>query len=293
MKSILLTLAAVTAALATEPPSRVASPVLGYVFDSKVKGVRPITGIAGAASLDDALPNASKLANGFVSQNGEWLLAVLLDGGIELKNLRTGATSALEGAPEDVVLGAWSADDSALALWSRSGLLQVWSGLPEAPALKFTQQADSAAGIAIAGDGQSVLVWSDAGLFIADASGVRPLLSEPVIAASFGGSSEWAAITKTQLLRSGAEPIVLAIERASAVAFTTTGLLVAGKGAVEAIDGSTSTLLACECEATVLARLAGANTFRLTGLGAGKLAVYDGSGAEPKILYIPTEGDRQ
>ena len=157
MRTILLTMTAAAAALASEPPAKLISPVLGYVFDSTAKAVRPITGIPGAASLEATVPNASKLANGFVSQNREWLLAVLLDGGAELVNLHSGATATLEGAPQDVAFGAWNADGTALTLWSRSGILQVWNGLPDAPVLKFSHQAESAAGIALADSGEAVL----------------------------------------------------------------------------------------------------------------------------------------
>src|ERR671912_481097 len=99
MRTILLTFTAAAAVFAAEPSARLTEPVLGYVFDSTAKAVRPINGIPGAAALGSALPSASKLANGFVSHNREWLLAILLDGGVDVLNLRSGSTLALEGVP--------------------------------------------------------------------------------------------------------------------------------------------------------------------------------------------------
>ncbi|HYP04929.1 MAG TPA: hypothetical protein VER03_01735, partial [Bryobacteraceae bacterium] len=99
MRTLLLTGAIAVAAVAADPAARLSSPLLGYVFDANAKAVRPITGIPGAASLEAPVPSASKLQIGFVSPNRQWLLAVLLEGGAGLLNLRTGETVALDGAP--------------------------------------------------------------------------------------------------------------------------------------------------------------------------------------------------
>jgi hypothetical protein len=119
-------------------------------------------------------------------------------------------------------------------------------------------------------------------------------VSEPVVAAAYGpGSNNWAAVTGTQLLRSGAEPLGLSIDKAAAVTFADTAVLVAGQGGVQVVDGAAATTVACDCTATSLERLAGTNVFRLTGLTSEKLAIYDGSNGEPKISYLPNEGGRR
>ena len=297
MRTPLLTFAVAAFAFAADPVAKVESPVLGYIYDSKARAIRPISGIPGSASLDAALPSASKLANGFVSHSRQWLLAILLDGGVELVDLHSGVRTALEGAPNDSVGGSWSGDGSAFALLSGSGSIQVWTGAPDAPTLKFSHSAGSAAGIALADGGESVLYWSDAGLFAAAAGkDARQLVSEPVIAAAFrsGSSTAWAALTATQLLRSEMEPRGLTVAEPAAVAFVGDGILAAGKGAVERIaDDASSNLVACDCTATVLERLAGTDVFRLTGLAGDNVAIYDGSSSEPAILYLPSDGGRQ
>lgn len=295
MRTILLTCTAAAMALATEPAARLSSPILGYVFDSTAKGVRPINGIPGAASLEAPLPSASKLATGFVSPNREWLLAVLLEGGAAVVNLRSGATTVLESAQADTTLGAWSSDGSSVVLWGRSGSIQVWTGLPGAPTLALSQTLEAIKGVAVADKGESALAWSDSGLFLAEAGGLRQLTGEAVAGAAYRpGSLDWAAVTGTQLIGSGVEPRALTVETPSAVAFAGAGLLVAGKGGVEAIDAAGSaTIVPCECAATSLDRLAGADVFRLTGVGAPAIAVYDGNNADLRILYIPSEGGRQ
>ncbi|HYP05041.1 MAG TPA: hypothetical protein VER03_02305, partial [Bryobacteraceae bacterium] len=194
---------------------------------------------------------------------------------------------------QDAALGAWSSDGTSAALWSRAGVLQVWTGLPASPTLSFSQTAEAAAGIALADGGASALVWSDTGLLAVDANGIRALHTEPVSAAAYrAGSSDWAAVTPTQLLRSTVEPRPLTVSGPGAVAFSQEAVLVAGKGAVEVI-GESSASVPCECDGTSLEPLAGTNIFRLTDLQAPSLAVYDGSEAEPRILYIPSEGRRQ
>jgi hypothetical protein len=294
MRTFLLTLTAAAAAVASDPAARLSSPVLGYVFDPGAKAVRPIAGIPGAASVESPLPSASKLANGFVSQNGEWLLAILLDGGATVTNLKTGTTQPLEGAPEGVTLGAWSSDSASVAIWSKSGILQVWSGLSGSPAVVFSQPVEHAAGIAVAAGGSTALIWNDSGLFTADNNGVQQVLAEPVRSAALRpGSSEWAAIVGTRLIRPGVEPMALNVENATSVAFISTGLLVAGRAGVEAISESGASLTRCECEATALEAMAGTNVFRLTGVDSPMLAIFDGNEAEARILYIPNAGGRQ
>jgi hypothetical protein len=294
MRSILLTFATAALAFPADPVAKVESPVLGYIYDAKARAVRPITGIPGSASLESAMPSASKLANGFVSQNRQWLLAILLDGGVELVNLQSGVSTSVEGAPADAELGAWSADGTTFALWSRSGVLQVWTGAHDAPTAKYSHAVETAAGIALADRGESVLFWNDAGLFAAAEGNVRQLVAEPVLAAAYRtDSSDWAAVTSGQLLRSDTEPRALSVAGATAVAFLRDGLAVAAKGGVEVIGETASRTIPCDCDATSLDRLAGSDVFRLTGLGSSNLAVYDGSSSEPAILYIPNEGGRQ
>jgi hypothetical protein len=283
-----------SAAVASEPAARLSSPVLGYVFDSSARTVRPIAGVPGAATVEAGLPSASKLKIGFVSPNREWLLAVLLDGGVELTHLQSGKTSVLEGAPDDILLGEWSSDSAAFGLWSKAGVLQVWGGLDGSPAVRFTHSLEAAAGLAVADGGTASLVWTDNGLYEADAEGPQHLLNGSIRAAAYRpGSSDWAAIAGDQLLRPAVEARSLSVESPTSLAFTSTGVLIAGRTGVEAISESGATLTPCECQPSVLAPLAGTNTFRLTGLDSGTLAMFDGSGPETRIFYIPTAGVRQ
>jgi hypothetical protein len=52
-------------------------------------------------------------------------------------------------------------------------------------------------------------------------------------------------------------------------------------------------MIECDCSATNIERLAGRDVFRLTGLDAPSIAIYDGDSDEPRIVYIPAEGGRQ
>jgi hypothetical protein len=281
------------AALAAEPAARVSPPILGYVYDSASKSVRPIAGIPGAAAIEGALPSATKLEAGFVSQNRRYVLAGTLEGAV-LIDVAANTSTSIEGAPSDIALGAWSSDSRSVALWTRSGHVQVWTGFPDSPAMRFSAEAETPAGLAVADDGAAALVWNDSGLSFIDVDGSRQIVSGRVGGAAFkAGSSEWAAVTDSQLLRSNMEPAPIGIAKASAVAFATRSVLVAGEKAIAVIDESGSRLVECDCIATSLEKLAGTDVFRLTGLEAPSLAIYDGDSAEPRIVYVPTEGGRR
>ena len=292
MRTTLLTLSLAGLALASDP-ARVTSPVLGYVFDPTSKSIRLIAGVPGAAALEAALPSASKIENGFVSQNRRYLIATTLDG-VLLLNLETLATLRLEGAPADVELAAWSSDGTAIAFWSRSGEIQLWAGFPKLASFRFSAAADSPAGLAVADGGRSVLYWNDTGLYSVDGSSVRQIISERVNSAAYrAGTDDWAAITGSQLLRSNGEPLALPVTKAKSVSFSSKGVVIGGEKAIGLIDDAGSRTIACDCDATVMERLAGTDVFRLTGLDAASLAIFDGDSAGPQILYVPTEGGRR
>jgi hypothetical protein len=268
--------------------------VLGYVFDPASKSVRPIAGVPGAAAIESALPSASTIEKGFVSQNRRYLVATTLDG-VALMNLETFATQQLEGAPSDVALAAWSADGTAVAFWSRSGEMQLWTGFPGSPSFRFSAAVDSPAGLAVGDGGRSVLFWNETGLYAADGNSVRQLVPEAVTSAAYhAGTNDWAAVTASQLLRSNAEALSLAVTKPKAVAFSSRGgVLIGGEKGIGLVDDSGSRLVECDCDATVMERLAGTDVFRLTGLDSSSLAIYDGDSGEPRILYVPTEGARK
>lgn len=291
-KSFLILTAA--AAMAAEPSSpRLSSPVLGYVFDASSKSVRPIAGVPGAASVEGALPSATKLEIGFVSQNRLRLLASTL-GGIVLVDLTTNGARELEGAPSDMALGAWSSDSRSFVLWTRSGSLQVWTGFPDSPALKFSTAVESAGGVAVADGGSLASFWNDEGLTLVDAERTRQVVSGHVTAAAFEpGSTEWAAVAESQLLRSNAEPAAVDVPSATAIAFSADGILIAGEKALALTGKNGSRLIDCDCTIKSLEPMAGRNVFRLTGLDAPSIAIYDGDSEELRIVYIPAEGGRQ
>jgi hypothetical protein len=288
MRMTLLLLSA-AAALSAAPAARLSSPVLGYVYDPAARAVRPLAGVPGAAALEAPIGSASKLTSGVVSPSQRHLLGVLLEGGVAVLDLASGASTLLKGAPNDVAVAAWSSDSRAVALWSQAGVLQIWTGLPDAPALR-----SSTAGVAVQDGGASALFWNDGGLWTTDSSAVRQVAPSGVVAAVFrAGSAEWVALTESQLLRSDGETRAHSVAKASAVAIAESGILIAGDKAVERISDTGSETISCDCRATSLERLTGHDVFRLTGSDAPSLVIFDGaSSSEARILYVPTEGGR-
>ena len=225
MRVTLLTLSLAGLAIAGDP-ARVTSPVLGYVFDSTSKSMRPIAGVPGAAAIEAAVPSASKIEIGFVSQNRRYLIASTLKG-IILKPRNIGLTGTrigsqrCERSPPGVLMERQS----------RSGAGQVsFSFGPVSPIryLSFQHLRILHPDLRSLTGGRSVLVPERTRLYTADGSAARQLISEQVNSAAYRAGSEYWAASRARHARSNAEPLVLPVTKARSVAFTSKGVLIAG-----------------------------------------------------------------
>src|SRR4029077_21125410 len=70
---------------AAQPPGpQMSVPVLGYVFDGNAKAIRMISGVPGAASLDDIVPANASLDSGFVHSRARVAIANTKQGWVAL-----------------------------------------------------------------------------------------------------------------------------------------------------------------------------------------------------------------
>ena len=144
--------------------STVSGPSLGFVFDSDAKGIRPILGIPGAATLGKPLDLGTGILKAAVSAQQDYVLAfptsvslllIRSDHGI----ISTDANVEISAVPDLIAI---SPTGSAAALFYRqSALIQVLTGLPKAITLgrriDISGLPNSLDTLAITDDGQSVL----------------------------------------------------------------------------------------------------------------------------------------
>jgi hypothetical protein len=302
-----------TAAGDPPSPSSMSGPILGWVFDRSVRGVRPILGIGGASVLGEPLDAGFQMEQAAVSPSRDYILAVAAGAGdvLQLRIRRTGVEPRLlaaAAAPDRIAL---SPTGSAAALYySAAGKISVVSGLPDAPAIAREVELPAPAGaLAISDDGEALLVsGEDGSLFLASPSaGVR-------LVATFGHISAVAFLNQSRdalaaddrenavyLIRdvTGApQVLVLAGEKegiagpvAVAASSDNQRAFVASAGArgvvVLSMAGGAPALIACDCVPAGLERVEGNDAFRLTPLSREPMWMLDGDAAQPRVTFVP------
>ncbi len=281
--------------LGAEGQPSLGPPDLGYLFDSPSGRIRLISGVPGAALLDDAVPG-DVFDFAAVAPSGRFAIA-RSGAGILLVRWKPEVSGAplLDAAFAKIVFSP-TGDSAALA---GDGHVQVWTGLPDAPAL--SREIETAAEIlAVSDDGGTVVAAAEDSLVIHRA-GVEPRveMSGSFSAAAFRrGSREFAAAGRDLdaifLFRDGrpeavwqqaAEPVALAFSLDNA------WLAVANArtGSVTLLNPETgqSSETACDCRPEGLFRLRGNAVFRITDSRKSPLVLFDGDAAQPRVAAIP------
>jgi hypothetical protein len=184
--------------------------------------------------------------------------------------------------------------------------VQVFAGLPsDASPLTEFDVADAPGALAVSDDGSIVLAAASesggAALYSYDASGT----SRRLLTATHIGSVEFlngshdavfadSAENKVFLLRDASDVSLLAdIDQPTALAASRDNrkIFVASSASrslttISLADG-TSVSTACLCTPITLARLQGGDVFRVTDIGDGPSWLFDTSGAEPRVVFIP------
>jgi hypothetical protein len=137
-------------------------PGLGYVFDKSGGSLRPIRGMAGAATIGEALALSSPLSGAVIVSRLDYAIARTEDHStlVLIRNLSgEPVSSEIEGIPREADLVALSNSGRYAAIFSsREGWVRVISGLPDAPTIASTYDAAGARITALAISDDAVTV---------------------------------------------------------------------------------------------------------------------------------------
>jgi len=297
--------------------TNLSGPRLGLVFDRAAGGLRPISGIPGAATTGEPLALGFTISRAEISPTQDAALVVnARSSSVALVRASgsdwvTASLDGVEAAPDSM---AFSPGGSAAALYYAAGRVQILTGLPATPAVAgeidvsglpapITAMAVDDTGsflLMAAGQAESVSLYYVAissaprlvGSFRSISSvrlfnaGQQALVAD-TLAATVYQVTDPAGAAITQVVASASDGIS-GLVAADTDAAGQRIFAAAGTGTVLILDrsGGPATTLNCACTPTGLFRLAGAATFRLTEPAGGPLQVLDANAA-PRIVAVP------
>jgi hypothetical protein len=290
----------------------VATPALGFAFDSTVKAIRPIRGIPGAALLDDAIDLGFPIVSAAIAPRQNFAVVTLEDSTIRLVRFSNGGANSesLDSAmasPDRVVL---SSGGRTLLLYQNSGHLQTFTGLPEravAQEWNIPPLAAPPAVLAVTDDG-ALIVMATGGLdsdpvWLLASDGGASQLSVPgsIAALAFRSNSHHlltvAANGDLYLIRSAAHDAPYRMFHAGAsdavaVQFSSDGARAytvdaGGSFSVVDLDSGSNTQISCGCRAAALEPLNAQNLFRATSVSDLPVMLFDASRLDPRVWFVP------
>ena len=144
--------------------STLSGPSLGFVFDSDAKGVRPILGIPGAATLGKPLDLGTPIVKASVSAQQDYVLAFPSSRSLLLVRIDHGTISTdtnvdISTVPDVIAISP--AGSAAALFYRQTAKIQVLTGLPKsitpAQSIDISGLPNSLDTLAITDDGQNVL----------------------------------------------------------------------------------------------------------------------------------------
>lgn len=282
------------------------APKLGYIFDANGKSIRLVTGVPGAAALDQAVPFTESIDSAFVFSTGNLAIARSKDGSILALRWNDAPSAVpLEGAPPDLSGAAFSPSGEFVVLFARSGAVQLWSSLTGTPVMSRQWALDSTQGtpvsaavnndaaVVAATDAKTLLLLSDrmrvltAGLFtgLAFSPGAGDLLASDAESGRVLNIHNWnddASITEIAGATDALAPGILAIGA------DRNTLAVANTGAAEIdlinLTSGVVQRIACECRPQRFEALQGA-AFHIVDSTQDSDLLLDGQNARISRLY--------
>jgi hypothetical protein len=309
IKRILLVLTAAPVAW-PQVNGAIEGPVLGLVFDGAAAAVRTIAGVPGAATLGPAVTGGARLRTAAAAANRGYALAIDGDGAAML--VSADGVRPLPGASAGAERAIVSPRGTSAALVHRSGTVQVFTGMPEAPSAgRIFELRGAPPTLALSDDGDALLAVVR-GRPRADASADAVYLytdGEPAVlhrgsrvaAAAFLPGSKKALIAGSSAARivapdlgespAGIDPDGDIV----AVAGSPDGSRVflagrSGRIAIYDLRSGESVSVACACSPTGFAPLRGNSVFRLNEAGGGPVWVLDADSSEPRISFVAAAG---
>jgi len=313
-KAVLVLLAAALVPAGAEN-GRVAGPSLGYSVERS--GVRPVTGMPGAALRGPAIDLGGEAGAAAASNEAGYVLAAI--GGEGTVVLFTGSAAPLPGAMSAPDRIAVSPRGRAAALYnSKRSLLQVITGLPNAPVVKPAAALPWKPGVLAVSDRGTVLavadgaLWSVGGvsapasydlpgrLSSAGASYPKgPSRTVPALvqvgtfaaisffpdrddAAVSDGASIW--VTRgSSITPLGEAPGAVAVRADKEFVFA------AARQSIIRFELATGirTETACDFAPTALDPMGAPGVFRLNDAADAPLYLYEGNRLEPRVVFVP------
>jgi hypothetical protein len=301
----------------TSATTKVASgPVLGYLWDAVAGGLRPISGLPGAAREGAALYNDGTFSAATACSQKSYALLTAKTGTVSFTTLPSGEPAQIAAklsAKQQIVLSP--SCSSALLYAPDTSTATLILSLPSAPQAKSIAlpAQGTLLGAAVADSG-SILIASAQ----ADGSAViQSIVSGTTSPASIGVLSRYGGMsflpqTDQALFADAARNTLLlasqitgnialaqiagpadGISQPVAVASSADGrtAVVAGSAIVRIdLSGQTASLkIACQCSPSELAPLSGNLIFRLNEPGSGTVWTFDGDSPASRIVFLPTE----
>ncbi len=285
----LLLIAIAVAAVAAAADTRVSGPALGYVVESA--GVRTIAGIPGAALLGPVVDFGAPVRTAAASNAAGYVLAATGDEGRVV--LFRGSAAPVEraiAAPDRIIVSP--AGRAALLYNSAADVLQIITGLPDRPYASEPIALPWAPAALAVSDRGSVLAGAEGALWRVGRRGDVTYAGRGQVAAiSFFASAEnavWVADGTVYVRRGGIEPVA-DVQDAIAVQAGDGFIYVATAKSVVRIELATRAFAETPCEFAVKAldATSASGVFRLNEGRKEPLYLYDGRGAEPRLLFVP------
>jgi hypothetical protein len=302
-----------TGASASSPTAAIA----GYVWDSRVKGLRPLSGTLGAAHLESPLPGTALQSATPCPAHG---LALGADtGGVFSIALPSGQPTRLGDAvspDQQMTLSPSCANGLVYSPSHGSGLLIT--GLASSPRVQsIALRSSGPVSSAVISDSGAILLAAPnakgtASLEILSATGSAQALSFSV--QKIGGIAFLPGADSAIIADSAANTVYLGKQLSSGPSFAAIAASAQGVSNPRAVatsadghyafvaNGSGNNLLridltstgapiaiACGCSPTELIPLAGAAGFQITDAAAGLIFALNGDGPSPRTVFIPTD----
>ena len=304
-----------TSSAGANPPT---AAIAGYVWDSRVQGLRPLTGSLGAAHLESPLSGAALRSAAPCPAHG-FALGGDAGGAVYAIALPSGQPTKLSDAvapDQQMTLSPSCANGLVYSPSRGSGLLI--SGLPSSPRAQSIALTSSGpvAGAAIGDSGAILVAAPKAGgttsFAFVSATGAAQALSFTL--QKVGGMAFLPGADSAIVADAAANMVYLGRQLSSGASFV--AIAVSGQGVSNpravttsadghfafVANGAANHLLridlastaaplpiACSCSATEFLPLAGNAGFQITDAAAGLIYALNGDGPTPRTVFIPTD----
>lgn len=270
-------------------------PRLGYVHDQEAKALRMVSGVAGAATLENALDSGAAIERAWISPRGFAVTQGKSESGIRYWDWTRNVQRELVDSVDAVALSTNGRYFAVLG----GGAVEIWDG--EGPSRKSRFEAANARAVAVSDDGAASLIVTSTGLSLWQQDRLQQIWTgEAIRGADFlANSRDFAAYdsgrNKILLMRAGAMTEIDTNSR-GAQTFALGGdsriAVLGGENSIELIDlnGGVSSTLTTDSAVESLAR-SGANgdLMQVRFRGDLRTALLEWAGlGSPQIEFLTT-----